>query len=114
MKILTDLASAKYKTLENYHVYGIPLLTTYLTVSCIVKLQCILYSLQGRLNRVPPVITLPYQPPDVCASTATSAATATPTPTPTSTDGDGDGSGASQLMYSTVAIIFLALMAVSF
>ena len=88
-------------------------------VSCIVKLQCILYSLQGRLNRVPPVIILPYQPPDACASTATptptptatSAATATPTPTPTPTDGDGDGSGASQLMYSTVAIIFLALLA---
>ena len=44
---------------------------------------------------MPPVITLPYQSPDVC-------------------DGDGDGSGASQLMYSTVAIIFLALMAGSF
>ena len=85
-------------------------------VSCIVKLQCTLYSLQGRLNRVPPVITLPYQPPDVCASTATSAATsaATATPMATPTDGDGDGNGASQLMYSTVAIIFLALMAVSF
>ena len=88
-------------------------------VSCIVKLQCILYSLQDRLNRVPPVITLPYQPPDVCASTATSAATstatstATATATPTATDGDVDGSGASQLMYtySTVAIIFLALLA---
>ena len=59
----------------------------YLMISCIVKLQCIF--LQGSFD-VPPVITLPYQPPDVC---------------------DGDGSGSSQLMYSTVAIIFLALMA---
>ena len=80
-------------------------------VSCIVKLQCILYSLQDRLNQVPPVITLPYQPPDVCASTATSAATSAATATPTPTPTDGDGNGASQSMYSTVAIIFLALMA---
>ena len=55
------------------------------------------FTLQGRQNEMPPIITLPYQPPDVC----------------TGGDGDGDGNGASQLMYSTVAI-FLPLMAVLF
>ena len=53
-------------------------------------MQYLLFSLQGSVEQVPPVITSPYQAPDVC--------------------GDGD-SGASQLMYSTIAIIFLALMA---
>ena len=51
-------------------------------------MQYLLFSLQGSVEQVPPVITSPYQAPDVC----------------------GDG-GASQLMYSTIAIIFLALMA---
>lgn len=55
----------------------------------------VLYSAQN--EQVPPQITLPYQPPDVCAIR--------------SLPEDG---GASQLMYSTVAIIFLALMAMLF
>jgi len=57
------------------------------------------------VNQVPPVITLPYEPPDSCALTGGNG----------DGDGDGDGdSGTAQVMYSTVAIILLPLMTVFF
>lgn len=45
---------------------------------------------------MPPVITEPYQPPDVCAVSADD-----------DDDDAGDGNGAGHLMHSTAAIIFV-------
>ena len=53
--------------------------------------------IQGTVSIEPPQITLPYQPPDVCAVRGG--------------DGDDGVSGGTQMVCSTMAITLLALMA---
>ena len=81
------------------------------TYSCVTKLlarvatyymNCTSYNMpslhiQGAVSIEPPQITLPYQPPDVCAVRGG--------------DGDDGVNGGTQLVCSTMAITLLALMA---
>ena len=60
---------------------------------------CMFSSLQFRGDVDPPQVTLPYQPPDVCAATGG--------------NDDGDG-GEAQLMHSAFVIILLTLTTLLF